>query len=217
MKVSKIEYQKRNPNRVNLYIDGKFFTGISVDSLASEALYEGLEIQDEVLDRLLQRDLKSRFMTRVVEYLSSSPKTEFQIKRYLKQLQFKKKGTWFSEDVNVEWGIFFGEIIANLKKYKYIDDENFARSFVQSRMRTKPRGRSVLIGELLSKGVSKDIAEMVCNEEIVDEIKLLRDTFEKKYRSKKFDIKDPKMVNFLLRKGFSWDLIEQFNRDEPEE
>ena len=214
MIVSKIEYQKRDPNRVNLYIDGDFFCGISLDTLASENLYEGLDISEEVLDRLLQRDLKSRFLTRVSEYLSHSPKTEFQVYRYLKNLKFKKKNTWFKEDINIDWDKFFDEIVSKLREYKYIDDESFARSFVQSRMRNKPRGRSVLIGELMAKGVSKEIAETVCGEEIVDELELLKSTFEKKYRGKSFDIKDSKMVNFLQRKGFSWDLIERFNRDD---
>ena len=214
MIVSKIEYQKRDPNRVNLYIDGDFFCGISLDTLASENLYEGLDISEEVLDRLLQRDLKSRFLTRVSEYLSHSPKTEFQVYRYLKNLKFKKKNNWFKEDINIDWEKFFDEIVGKLREYKYIDDENFARSFVQSRMRNKPRGRSVLIGELMAKGVSKEIAETVCGEEIVDELELLKSTFEKKYRGKNFDIKDSKMVSFLQRKGFSWDLIERFNRDD---
>ncbi len=214
MIVSKIEYQKKDPNRVNLYIDGDFFCGISLDTLASENLYEGLDISEEVLDRLLQRDLKSRFLTRVSEYLSHSPKTEFQVYRYLKNLKFKKKNTWFKEDINIDWDKFFDEIVSKLREYKYIDDESFARSFVQSRMRNKPRGRSVLIGELMAKGVSKEIAETVCGEEIVDELELLKSTFEKKYRGKNFDIKDSKMVSFLQRKGFSWDLIERFNRDD---
>ncbi|OGC44260.1 hypothetical protein A2400_00955 [candidate division WS6 bacterium RIFOXYB1_FULL_33_14] len=214
MRVSKIEYQKRDPNRVNLYIDEEFFCGISLDTLASENLYEGLEITQEVLDRIVQRDLRSRFLTRVTEYLSHSPKTEFQVYRYLKNLKFKKKNIWFKEEIYLDWDTLFDEIVGKLKEYKYIDDESFARSFVSSRLRNKPRGKSVLISELISKGVSKDIAEMVCNEDIPDELEVLRNTFEKKYRDKKFDINDSKMVGFLQRKGFNWDLIQQFSQND---
>ena len=214
MRVSKIEYQKRDPNRVNLYIDEEFFCGISLDTLASENLYEGLEITQEVLDRIVQRDLRSRFLTRVTEYLSHSPKTEFQVYRYLRNLKFKKKNIWFKEEIYLDWDTLFDEIVGKLKEYKYIDDESFARSFVSSRLRNKPRGKSVLISELISKGVSKDIAEMVCNEDIPDELEVLRNTFEKKYRDKKFDINDSKMVGFLQRKGFNWDLIQQFSQND---
>ncbi|MDY0097390.1 MAG: RecX family transcriptional regulator [Candidatus Dojkabacteria bacterium] len=214
MRVSKIEYQKRDPNRVNLYIDEEFFCGISLDTLASENLYEGLESTQEVLDRIVQRDLRSRFLTRVTEYLSHSPKTEFQVYRYLKNLKFKKKNVWFKEEIYLDWDNLFDEIVDKLKEYKYIDDESFARSFVSSRLRNKPRGKSVLISELISKGVSKDTAQMVCDEDIPDELEVLRNTFEKKYRGKEFDINDSKMVGFLQRKGFNWDLIQQFSQND---
>jgi len=217
MKVSKIEYQKRDPNRVNLFIDGKFFCGISLDTLAKESLYEGLEISENTLNEILEMEVTNRFLTRVMDYISKSPKTEFQILKYLKELKFKKKGTWFKEDLEINWEKLFNTIVEKLKKYKYIDDENFARLFVTSRLRNRPRGKSILIGELMSKGVSKDIAQKVCDEEVVDEYELLKNTFEKKYRGKKFDYKDTKMINFLLRKGFSWDLIQQFKQDDTTE
>jgi len=217
MRVSKIEYQKKDPNRVNLYIDEQFFCGISLDTLASENLYEGLDIEQEVIDRILERDLKSRFLIRVTEYLSRSPKTEFQVFKYLKELRYKKRESWFKEDVDIDWEKLFNEIVNKLKEYKYIDDREFAKSFVSSRLRNKPRGKSVLISELISKGVSKDIAQEVCNENITDELDLIRKTFEKKYRNQTFDISNQKMIAYLFRKGFSWDLIEQFSQYEPEE
>lgn len=217
MKVTKIEYQKKDPNRVNLYIDEQFFCGISLDTLASENLFEGLEIDQEVIDRMLERDLKSRFLIRVTDFLSHSPKTEFQVFKYLKELKYKKKDNWFKEDVNIDWEKLFNEIVRKLKEYRYIDDREYAKSFVSSRLRNKPRGKSVLISELISKGVSKDIAQEVCDEGIISEIDLLKKTFEKKYRNQIFDINNQKMVGFLFRKGFSWDLIEQFSQYEPEE
>ena len=214
MIVSKLEYQKRDPKRVNLYIDGKFYCGISIDTLAKHSLYDGLEIEEDVLNNILVEEISLRFWNRVLEYISRAPKSEFQILKYLKELRFKKKGIWYKEDLEIEWDTLFNSTVERLKKYKYIDDENFARMFVQSRLRVKPRGKSVLVGELLSKGVSKDIAQKVCDEEIEDEYDVLKKTFEKKYRGKEFDMKDSKMVNFLLRKGFSWDLIQRLQRDD---
>ena len=216
MVITKIEYQKRDPERVNIYIDGKFFCGISIDTLALENLYEGLEVDDNLLDKILKEDLGKRFLNRAAEYLSHTAKTEFQVRQYLKNLKFKKKGIWFNENIQLDWGSLFNQIIDSLKKYKYIDDEEFAHAFVQSRLRVKPRGKSVLISELLSKGVSKEIAQRVCEEEITDELDVLRNAFRKKFKDEKFNIQNQKMVGYLLRKGFSWDLIEQFERNESE-
>ncbi len=210
MIVSKLEYQKKDPSRVNLFIDGRFFCGMSLDSLAKESLYEGLEIDQDTLYRILQMELYNRFLSRAMEYISRSPKTEFQMSKYLKELKFKKKGLWYEKDLEVEWEKLFEKILSKLKEYKYIDDENYARLFVSGRLKSRPRGKSVLIGELLSKGVSKEIAELVCEEEVVDEYSLMKETFEKKYKGERFDYKNNKMVGFLQRKGFSWDLIQRF-------
>jgi regulatory protein len=216
MVITKIEYQKKDPERVNIYVDGEFFCGISLNVLAQENLYEGLTIDEQTLDRILKEDLESRFMNRAVEYLSRTVKTEFQVRQYLKNLKFKKKGVWFNEDIQLDWDLLFEQIIDSLKKYKYIDDEEFAHAFVQSRLNVKPRGKSVLISELLSKGVSKEIAQRVCDEEITDELEVLRNAFRKRFKDEKFNIRNQKMVGYLLRKGFSWDLIEQFERNESE-
>ena len=216
MVITKIEYQKKDPERVNIYVDGEFFCGISLNVLAQENLYEGLTIDEQTLDRILKEDLESRFMNRAVEYLSRTVKTEFQVRQYLKNLKFKKKGVWFNEDIQLDWDLLFEQIIDSLKKYKYIDDEEFAHAFVQSRLNVKPRGKSVLISELLSKGVSKEIAQRVCDEEITDELDVLRNAFRKRFKDEKFNIRNQKMVGYLLRKGFNWDLIEQFERNESE-
>ena len=216
MVITKIEYQKKDPERVNIYVDGEFFCGISINVLAKENLYEGLTVDEQTLDRILKKDLESRFMNRAVEYLSHTIKTEFQVRQYLKNLKFKKKGVWFNEDIQLDWDLLFEQIIDSLKKYKYIDDEEFAHAFVQSRLNVKPRGKSVLISELLSKGVNKEIAQRVCDQEITDELEVLRNAFRKRFKDEKFNIQNQKMVGYLLRKGFSWDLIEQFERNESE-
>ncbi len=216
MVISQITVQKKDPSRVSVFVDGVFNCGISVDVLAKLNLYEGKEITQDILDSAVREDLYVRFLNRAVDNLSRSPKTEFQIRRYLKDLQFKKKNIWYEESSNIEWNDIFDFVVKKLKEYKYIDDESFAKAFVSSRIRNKPRGKSILIGELLSKGVSKEIAERVCNELVDDEYDLLVRTFRKRFKERKFDKRDSKMVGFLSRKGFSWDLIEKFSQDESE-
>ena len=203
MVITKIEYQKKDPERVNIYVDGKFFCGISIDTLALENLYEGLEVDDNLLDRILKEDLEKRFLNRAVEYLSHTIKTEFQVRQYLKNLKFKKKDVWFNENIQLDWDLLFEQIIDSLKKYKYIDDEEFAHAFVQSRLNVKPRGKSVLISELLSKGVNKEIAQRVCDQEITDELDVLRNAFRKRFKDEKFNIRNQKMVGYLLEKGLT--------------
>lgn len=217
MVVTKLEYQKRDPNRVNLYVDNKFFCGISIDTLAKELLYEGLNIDEETLDRITFEELRNRFFNRVLEYISKNPKTEFQIYKYLKDLRFKKRNIWYKEDLQIDWDNIFEGIVSRLKELRLINDEEYARMFVQSRLRNRPRGKGILVSELISKGVNREIAQMVCDEEVDDEYDVLRRVFKKKFKGKKFDRKDTKMISFLMRKGFSWDLIEKLEYDTEEQ
>lgn len=214
MIVTLLESQKKDPSRVNLYIDGEFSCGISVNTIAKYSLYVGKEITQETLDELFFSELESRFFDRAMGFLDRSPKTERQVRIYLKDLSFKKRGSWF-DSLNTEMlSKIIEKVIGKLNEYQYIDDERFAELFVTSRMKNKPRGKDVLLMELLSKGVAKDIAQKVINLLVEDEASLLRDTYRKKYKEEEISMNDRKKIDFLRRKGFNWDLIEQFINNE---
>jgi regulatory protein len=214
MIVTLLESQKKDPSRVNLYIDGEFNCGISVNTIAKYSLYVGKEITQEILDELFFSELETRFFDRAIGFLDRSPKTERQVRIYLKDLSFKKRGSWF-DSLNTETlSKIIEKVIAKLHEYQYIDDERFAELFVTSRMKNKPRGKDVLLMELISKGVAKDIGQKVLTLLVEDEASLLKQTYQKKYKEEKIAMNDRKKIDFLRRKGFSWDLIEQFINNE---
>lgn len=217
MNVTRLYSQKKDPARVNMDIDGSFFCGLSLDTIAEFGVYEGKELDGEFLETILRSELERVFFARCVNYISRAPKTEFQILRYMRELYFKKKGKWYIDISKELFEDIEKKTISKLKKYSYIDDRNFATLFVQSRLKGKPRGKSVLIGELMSKGVKKEMAEEVVNEVVTDEYTVLKKMYEKKYREEGITREDRKKIEFLLRKGFSWDLIEQFINDESTE
>jgi SOS response regulatory protein OraA/RecX len=89
--------------------------------------------------------------------------------------------------------------------------------FVESRIKNKPRGKFVLVSELISKGVDKEIAKNVTDELIEDEYDILKKTYYKKYKDYKLDLGDTKKLSYLQRKGFSYDLIKKFAQSESKE
>ncbi len=214
MVVTLLESQKKDPSRVNLYIDGNFFCGISVNTIAKYSLYVGKTIEQSTLDSLFFSELESRFFDRAISFLESAPKTEKQVKQYLKELAFKKKGKWFDSLDSETFSKILEIVVGKLNEYQYIDDERYAELFVASRMKNKPRGKDILVMELMSKGVSKDIAMKVVNNLVEDEYSLLVDTYTKKYKEEKITFEDRKKIDFLRRKGFNWDLIEKYINDE---
>lgn len=217
MKVTKLVSQKRDPSRVNVYIDGEFSFGISLDSLAKYNIYVGMELEDDFLSKVFLHELKKRFLQRSSEYISRSPRTELQLSRYIKNLIMKKKGVWYSELPKEEEEKILEHVISKLKKYGYIDDSHFAEQFIQSRLKSRPRGSGVIMSELISKGVSRDIAEDKVKELVQDEYALLCRVYEKKYKDQKITSMDNKKISYLFRKGFSWDLIEKLINNESEE
>lgn len=216
MKISKLISQRRDSSRVNLYLEGDFFCSISLNTVAKFDIYVGKDIDEEKLNEILVSDLQLRLFDRACLYISKSIKTEKQIKRYIQDILLKKKGIWYA---NLDKDLLLGiseNVIKNLNKYSYIDDENYAELFISSRLKNKPRGKIILISELISKGVSKEIAQRKVDEMVEDEYDILKRTYEKKYKDEKISLDDRKKISFLLQKGFSWDLIEELINNESE-
>lgn len=216
MKVTKLSSQKKDSSRVNMYIDDEFFCGLSLDSVSKFNIYDGKEIDAEELEEILFEELKSRFSQRALSYVSKTIKTEFQLRRYLRTLSIKKRGTWYKDIEKEQLGRIFNEVIEKLNEYGYINDEQFAEQFILSRIKNKPRGKIILVSELMSKGVNKEIAREKVDELVEDEYEVLKRTYEKKFKEENITIRDRKKIDFLKRKGFSWDLIEKLIKNESE-
>lgn len=217
MKVTQLVAQERNTERVSLFLDGKFACGLSLNTVAKYSIYIGQEIGEEEYVNILYDDLGQRLFNRAVDYLSSSVKTAKQIRTYLTNLLFKKKGSWYEELEKERREQLVEDTMQKLEKYSYLNDNEFAEAFIQSRIKNKPRGKNILLAELLSKGVSKEIAQEKLDELVDDEYAMLKRVYEKKYKEEEFGIRDRKKIDFLLRKGFSWDLIETLINEKSEE
>ncbi len=214
MKITALESQKKDPSRVSVYVDGLFYCGVSVNNIAKYSLYAGKDVDEKVLENMKFSELVDRFFDRAISFLERAPKTEKQVKQYIKELAFKKKGKWFEELNNEDFSKISEIVLGKLNEYQYIDDKRYAELFVSSRMRTKPRGKDILLMELIVKGVSKEIASEVIDNLVEDEYGLLKQTYYKKYKDEKITMEDRKKIDFLRRKGFNWDLIEQFINNE---
>lgn len=106
-------------------------------------------------------------------------------------------------------------IIERLKKQKFLDDESFARAWIVSRARLKPKGKQLLKIELQQKGIAKEIIETVLNEineELPDEVtqakKLIARRMEKLGQQPRQEIYN-KVGSFLARRGFKWEVIKK--------
>ncbi|MEK6648301.1 MAG: regulatory protein RecX [Actinomycetota bacterium] len=108
-------------------------------------------------------------------------------------------------------------VLFRLQEQGYIDDEEFARAWSQSRQRTKKLSKRVIADELRSKGVSSEIIKLVTAEIDQDvEYAIALDLATRKYRPIAHldsEIIRRRVHGALARRGFSMDIINAVMRE----
>lgn len=142
-----------------------------------------------------------KYLNLAYYYLSIRNRSEKEIRDYL----IRKK----APDEAIE------KIVASLKEKKFLNDEVFARSWILSRARLKPKGKALLKIELRQKGVAQEVIEKVLvevQEEIPDELEQAKSLIVKRMERLKDAPRDQvysKVGGFLARRGFSWDVVKK--------
>ena len=83
MKITKIEIQKKNKNRVNLYLDEEFYCGLSLETIMKNHLKEGFEINENQIEFLKTETEREVALSKAVGYISKCQKTKKEILKYL--------------------------------------------------------------------------------------------------------------------------------------
>ena len=191
MIISKIEVQKKNKQRVNLFLDGNFYCGLSCETVVKNKIKEGLEITQEQVDLLKNETEKEIALTKALNVISKSSKTVKQINEYL-----LKKG--FEEDA-------VNYVVAKLLEYNYINDETFAKNYVK--FKTKTNGKRKILMELKHKGVEDALAITAIDDFSKDE-ENINAIAEKYLKSKPRDLKTKqKAFRYLTSIGYTPDVI----------
>lgn len=140
----------------------------------------------------------SLYFDKTLRFLSFRPRSEQEIKEYL-----------LRKSCSLE---LIEEIIAKLKHLNFINNEEFARSWIQSRTGFRPEGRALILMELRKKGISKEIIDKVFPEErpVSQENMLAEKLALKKLeriKSLPYLEQKKKLYNALSQRGFSFDIV----------
>jgi len=106
------------------------------------------------------------------------------------------------------------QVIEELYHFRYLDDESFAESYINDRIRFKPSGSIALRIELRKKGIRQDIIDAKM-EELFDakkELETAQSLAKKKLKTIKTEDKkklQAKMIFYLKSRGFSSQIIDQ--------
>lgn len=187
--ITKIEQQAKNKDRVNIYLDGEFALGCSLEIAILNHLKENVEISNEKLDELVFENEKSLALNKAVALLGKNLKTKKQMRTYLKDKGYSQK--------------IVDYVLEKLSEYNYINDVNYATIYVRS---VKHKyGKIKIVNELKQKGVSEKDIDLVMQEFETEEDIILN--LANKYVKNKEITNEilSKMYRFLLSKGFEYD------------
>jgi regulatory protein len=149
-----------------------------------------------------------KFYRASLNYLSFRPRSEKEMRDYL-----KRKTQNIKPQIDEK---IIERIIESLLKSKFIDDEEFARRFVEQRTKIRPKAWKVIKFELKQKGISNELIDQIQNSEFRIQDNDLQSalTLAERKLPQYAKITDKrkareKMMRYLASKGFDWDTIKE--------
>lgn len=201
-KITKIEYQKRNKERFNIYIDDEYGFSIDINIMIKYSLVKGMELDDALIDDILKSEEKISVYNYGISVLSRAAKSEYELR-----LKMKNKGF---DSMLIE------NAIIKLKERKYIDDERYCEMFINDKINLSKHGVRKIKEALYYKGVDREIIkEKIKNISAEDEEERAFILAEKKLSGIKEEDTRKKMAklsNYLIGKGFEYEMVKKIVR-----
>jgi regulatory protein len=189
--ITLLQMQKRNKDRVNVFLDGEYALAVSLNTATT--LKKGQRLSAAEVEELKQDGETDLAFQRALRYLGMRPRSSAEIVTYLRRKEYDEQ--------------IVEAVVRRLHEHHYLDDEAFARFWVDNRNRFRPRGGQALRYELRQKGVERETIESTLEEQ--DEDGAAWTAVEGKISRwaglEKFEF-EQKLMNFLARRGFRFDV-----------
>ncbi len=190
--ITAITPQIKDKTRCNVYVDGRFCCGLTLEATVKNRLKVGQIITEERLAEIQLESEKNTAFDKALTHISATMKTQKQIRDFL-----VKKG-YLPAVIDY--------VIEKMNSYNFLNDGVYAEAYVESA--AKRKGGKLIKMELRSKGISEmeiDAALDTLDEE--QEIATASDILGKYMRNKTNDVATlQKAYRYLMGKGFSYEV-----------
>lgn len=208
--IKRITTQKNNKDRYSVYIDNgngeQFGFGVNEDVLIQFGLRKGLELDDELITQIAQEDEIKKALHLCYSFLSYRMRSEQEVVTYLKKKNIDESIT--------------SQVIEQLKEQQYMNDLEFAKSYVRDKKRLSSKGPLVILKELQKKGVSESESKQALQEfPEVEQLEAAKTFIMKKASLEKkesYKALRQKLGLQLQKKGFPYEIIEAALQHLPE-
>ena len=200
--ITAITPQVKNAKRCNIFLDGEFFCGMSLETVMKHRLKVGLQIDSADIEKIQLDSERSSALEKAMAFLSGSVKTEKQTRDHLREKGYTP--------------LVINYVLEKCNEYGFVDDGYYARRYVETYADKK--GVMLIERELKMKGVSEDAA-VEALDDLGDQSEAAAVIARKYMRGKEADLKTiQKLYRHLLSKGFSYDdaksAVEKIKTDE---
>lgn len=208
MKITDISVQAKNPDRVNVFVDGKYRFSLDILQVTELGIKRGKEYSDAELTEFETESQFGKLYARTLEYTLMRPHSAKEVRDYLwRKTRTTKVRVRDTNEYRDRPGVsqeIADRVYDRLVQKGHVNDEHFARYWVENRQMRKGISSRKLIAELRAKGVDQDIISLAMQNSPREEKSEIRKVVEKKRH--KYD-DDQKLIAYLLRQGFSYDSI----------
>jgi Uncharacterized protein conserved in bacteria len=209
--ITKIEIQKNNNERVNIYVDNEYAFACDTELVYKFNLKNGMILDRGYIENIAEDDNFIKAKNCAMNTIDRGLKTE-------KEIYDKLNGKGYEDNI-------IYKVIQVLKEYDFINDRKYVQAYIKEKINSY--GSNKIIYNLNLKGIRKEL--------IVEELNDVGShgfddaafkIAEKKYNSilkqesDERKIKE-KLSRFLLSKGYNWETVSKIvkrllNDDETE-
>lgn len=191
--ITAITPQIKDKRRCNVYVDGRFCCGLTLEATVKNRLKVGQIITPERLAEIQLDSEKNTAFDKALTHLSATQKTEKQVRTFL-------EGKGYLPAV-VDY------VIDKLRSYNFLNDGQYAEAYVECI--GKRKGSKLIRLELMKKGVSEDAIDTALEglspQQETDSATAI---LEKYMRGKTCDKTTlQKAYRYLMGKGYDYEVI----------
>lgn len=188
-KITALEVQKKNPNRVNIHLDGEFAFGLA--RITAAWLKIGDILSDEKITQLQNEDARERALQQALLFLSYRARSEKEIRQNLKKHEYPEEAIEYT--------------MTRLRDNRLANDSEFAQAWVENRNTFRPRSRRALTMELRQKGLDEETIKNAVSD--IDEEALAYEAAQKRaprFLGLEWNEFRKKLSEYLARRGFPY-------------
>ncbi len=191
--ITALKAQKKNPNRISVYLDGEYAFGLA--RIVAAWLKIGQQLSEEEISRLKQQDTQEVAYQKALRFLGYRPRSEAEIQRKLSEQGYEEAVA--------------NAAIQRLRENSFLGDEQFARDWVENRTTFRPRSKRMLAMELRQKGVEEEAIQRALAETGDEDNLAYQSAIKYAHRLAGADWETfrKRLGAYLMRRGFSYGTI----------